>query len=84
MPRLKSQSQWWQNLLLDNREVILAHSAKRTNPIIRNILKRCSRLYAAVRVSNFGVVDVTTNVTNVLFHNLVLSFKASHTGGTPR
>ena len=42
---------------------VFTHPAYRTNPRIRNIFKFCSGLYAAVGITNFRVIDVSTHGT---------------------
>ena len=57
--------------VLYRREVVFSYSAERANPIIGNILKRCSGSYAAIRISHFGVVNVPAYITYILLHNSI-------------
>lgn len=57
-------------LFLNKAEIILAYSAKRANPIIRDILKSCTRSDAALWISYFWIINPTTNVTYIFLHNV--------------
>ena len=61
--------------LFHDRETVLADAAKRAFPVVRNGFKRGARSDAAVGIAFFWVIDVTTDVANVLFHrDLILFF----------
>ena len=55
-------------------EFILAYSTERTNPICRKILECRARSDAVVRVTYCRVVNISTYVANILFHNSLLVF----------
>lgn len=55
-------------------EFILAYSTEWTNPICRKILECCARSDAIVRVTYCRVVNISTYVANILFHNSLLVF----------
>ncbi len=50
-------------------ELILTNRAEWANPILSNILKRCSWCYTILWVTNFWVILITANVTYILFHS---------------
>ena len=61
-------------LLLLYREVVLANAADGANPVFGNVFKSCAGSDAAIGVSYFRVIHITTSVANVLFHNLNMVF----------
>ena len=48
---------------------ILAYSADRANPILRNIFKCCARLDSTVRIADFRVIYISTWLAYILLHN---------------
>lgn len=58
------------NLFLNRAEIVLAYSAKRANPIIRDILECCTWSDAAFWISYFWIINPTTNVTYIFLHNV--------------
>jgi hypothetical protein len=56
-------------LLFDHRKAVFAHSAVRTDPVIRNIGKCGARADVVIRISGFRVIYVPTNVTHVFLHD---------------
>ena len=48
--------------------MFLSHSACRTGPIIRNVLKSCSRCNSVLRVALFRIIDVSAEDANISFH----------------
>ena len=63
------------SLFVNGREILLAHSAQWTHPVVRNVLKGGARGYAAFGVANCGVVDPSAHITYILFHKPFLLFK---------
>ena len=61
-------------LLLNNREIFLANTAKWAYPILGDVLKSCSCSDSAFGVAYFRVINPTTCVTNVLFHFFIPFF----------
>jgi hypothetical protein len=57
--------------VLYRREVVFSYSAERANPIIGNILKRCSGSYAAIRISHLRIIYISTCITYILLHNSI-------------
>ena len=55
--------------LFHDREAVLADAAKRARPAVGNGFKWGAGSDAAVGIAFFWVIDVTTDVANVLFHN---------------
>ncbi len=49
-------------------EIVLADAAEWAFPVIGEFLERCTRRNVVLRVADFGIINVTTNFTNVLFH----------------
>lgn len=58
-----------ENLFL-YRKIGFTDTAQRTFEILRQLFKRCTRSDTGFRHSNRRVVNPTTNITYVLFHNL--------------
>ena len=50
-------------------ELVFADTAYRAHPIIREVLKCCSRLYTIIGITDLWVVNVSTYVANILLHN---------------
>lgn len=50
-------------------EIFFSYAAERAYPVCRNVFKGCSRCDAAVRVTDFRIVNITANHANVLVHN---------------
>ena len=50
-------------------EVVLAYAADGAYPVFGDVFKGSAGGDAAVGVAYFGVINVTTGVANVLFHN---------------
>lgn len=57
--------------VLYRREIVFSYSAERANPIIGNILKRCSGSYAAIRISHLRIIYISTCITYILLHNSI-------------
>ena len=53
-------------------EFILTNSTERTNPICRKILECCARSDAVVWVTYSRIVNISTYIANILFHNSLL------------
>lgn len=64
----------WKILLLDQLKVILGGSAEGAYPILRDVLKGCSRLDAAVRITYLGIIDPATDCALVLLHDKLFLF----------
>ena len=58
------------NLFLNRAEIVLAYSAERANPIIRDILECCTWSDAALWISYFWIINPTTNVAYIFLHNV--------------
>jgi len=58
------------SLVFDRLKFVLAGTALRTDPIIRQILKSSPRLHAIIGVARSRVVDVSAPKTFVLLHIL--------------
>ena len=54
--------------LFHDREAVLANAAKRAGPTVGDGFKWGAGSDAAVGVAFFWVIDITTDVANVLFH----------------
>ncbi len=54
--------------LILRREILLLDTAKRANPIRRDILESRSRGDAAIRITNCRVIHIPANVTYVFLH----------------
>lgn len=50
------------------REVVLADSAERADPILGEIFKCGPCSYAVVRVADLGIIDISTYVTYIFSH----------------
>ena len=57
-----------QGKLLFRREIILAYTANRADPVFRQIIKRCSSLYTVIGIALCRIVDVATSIAYVPFH----------------
>ena len=57
--------------LFHDREAVLANAAKRAGPVVGNSLKRGAGSDSAIGIAFFWVVDVTTDIANILFHLIV-------------
>jgi hypothetical protein len=55
--------------LIFRREILLPDTAKRANPIRRDILESRSRGDAAIRITDCRVIHIPANVTYVFLHN---------------
>ena len=51
-------------------EIFLAYAANWANPILGDVFKSCSRLYAIVGIAYFWVIHITAGLADVLFHKL--------------
>jgi hypothetical protein len=51
---------------------VLVSSAFGAYPVIGNIAESGSRRYTAVRISSFGIIDVTAYFTDILLHTFLL------------
>ena len=51
-------------------KVFLAYTAKRANPIVRDLFKRRARVDPAVRIPYFRIINVVAYGTSVLSHFL--------------
>src|SRR4030042_2989236 len=49
-------------------KLILARTAHRTHPVIRQFLKRSAGFYAGIRIAFLRVINLTTNSAFVLLH----------------
>ena len=59
--------------LLSNRiEILFAYSANWAGPIFGNILERCARSDAAIRVAYCRIIDPRTYCANILFHIIIV------------
>lgn len=56
-------------LLLRYRELILAYAAQRAYPIISESFKCGSGFNSVIRISQFGIINITANVTNIFTHS---------------
>lgn len=56
------------------REILLAYSAERAHPIFWQVFKSCSWINTILWVTYFWVVNITADIANVLFHNLLPFF----------
>ena len=56
--------------LLFYREVVLTNTADGAYPILGDVFKRCSGSDTAIGIAYFWIINITTCVANVLFHNL--------------
>ncbi len=50
------------------RKFVFAYAALRACPILRKILESGSSFDTIIRITNCGIVDISTCVTDVLFH----------------
>ena len=50
-------------------KVFLSYAAKRAHPIIGYIFECSSRLNAIIRITYFGIVNVSAYFANVLLHS---------------
>ncbi len=57
-------------LLLNRAEIVLAYSAERANPIIRDILESCTWSDATLWISYFWIINPATNITYIFLHNV--------------
>jgi len=58
--------------LLFYREVVLTNTADGAYPILGDVFKRSARSDTAIGIAYFWIINITTCVANVLFHNLKL------------
>ena len=56
------------SLFLFEGEFLFAHTAHRTLEIVREILKLCAGLDAAVRIAESLVVNISANITYIFCH----------------
>jgi hypothetical protein len=49
-------------------KLILAGTADGTSPIVGHIAEISARGHAVVRIAGGGIIDITTDYTNMLFH----------------
>ncbi len=49
-------------------KVIFSYSAKRTCPILRDILKGCSFCNAVIGISCIGIINISADLANILCH----------------
>lgn len=57
-------------LVLNGAEVFRAYATLGANPILGQIFESCSRCHTVIRITNFRIIDPTTHVAYILFHNL--------------
>jgi hypothetical protein len=57
---------------------VFSYSAQRTHPILRDIVKSCSRHNTAVRISLFRIIDVPAGRTYVFIHSTISLKSISH------
>ena len=55
--------------LLFYREVVLTNTADGAYPILGDVFKGCSWSDTAIGIAYFWIINITTCVANVLFHN---------------
>ena len=60
--------------LIHRTKIVLANSAKWTNPIFWKIFKCCTWLYAILWVANSWVILPTADITYVFLHNRIVLF----------
>ena len=58
--------------LIHRTEIVLANSAKWTNPIFWKIFKCCTWLYAILWVANSWVILPTADITYIFLHNRIV------------
>ena len=58
--------------LIHRTKIVLANSAKWTNPIFWKIFKCCTWLYAILRVANSWVILPTADITYIFLHNRIV------------
>jgi len=49
-------------------EIVLADAAERAFPVVGEFFKRSPRRNVVLWIADFGIIDVTTDFANVLFH----------------
>lgn len=57
--------------LFHDREAVLANAAKRAGPAVGDGFKGSAGSDAAIGIAFFWVVNVTTDIANILFHLIV-------------
>ena len=60
--------------LIHRTKIVLANSAKWTNPIFWKIFKCCTWLYAILWVANSWVIHPTADITYIFLHNRIVLF----------
>ena len=60
--------------LIHRTKIVLANSAKWTNPIFWKIFKCCTWLYAILWVANSWVILPTADITYIFLHNRIVLF----------
>jgi len=55
--------------LLVSREVVLANAAHWAEPAVGDLLEGGPRSYSCVVVAKFRIIDITTNITDILLHD---------------
>ena len=60
--------------LIHRTKIVLANSAKWTNPIFWKIFKCCTWLYAILWVANSWVIHPTADITYVFLHSHIVLF----------
>jgi hypothetical protein len=59
-------------LLIYRREIALAYSTNGAHPVVWNVFEGCSWGDSTIGIALSGVVNVPTNVANILFHHLAV------------
>ena len=73
--------------LLLRRKFVLSDAAFRAHPVVRQIVKSRSGLDAVVGISLVRIVDIATDIANVLLHSHLPLFSTLHceyTASRPR
>ncbi len=63
------------SLCLNWHKCVFAESAERAYPILRNILKCCSRCDTAIRIALLRVIYIATWFTKIFLHFVILLSK---------
>ena len=58
--------------ILCRLEILLAYSANRAYPILRDVLESCAGCDSAIGITDFGVIFVAAKSAYILLHNSIL------------
>lgn len=58
--------------LLCGLEILLAYTANRAYPILRDVLESCTGCDSAIGITDFGVIFVAAKSAYILLHNSIL------------